>query len=278
MREHPLSKTPKLSIVIPAYNEEKRIRKTLIKYHNHFSEKYGDDFEMIIVTDGCKDKTPDIVREFSQKFQNIKHLSFARRLGKGGSIIQGFKVARGELIGFVDADGGAEPEEFDKLIKATEFVDGAIGSRWLNRSLVRREEPFYREIGSRIFYVLARALFGLKYQDTQCGAKVFRKHAIKDVVNEIYLTGFTFDLDLLYRMREKNYEIEEIPISWEHMGESGLNFKKIAPLAVISAIELRALESRFRALVKNRAVSYVLECVVKGNDFRKSEGSELEPK
>ena len=273
-----MSKTPKLSIVIPAYNEEKRIRKTLIKYHNHFSEKYGDDFEMIIVTDGCKDKTPDIVREFSQKFQNIKHLSFARRLGKGGSIIQGFKVARGELIGFVDADGGAEPEEFDKLIKATEFVDGAIGSRWLNRSLVRREEPFYREIGSRIFYVLARALFGLKYQDTQCGAKVFRKHAIKDVVNEIYLTGFTFDLDLLYRMREKNYEIEEIPISWEHMGESGLNFKKIAPLAVISAIELRALESRFRALVKNRAVSYVLECVVKGNDFRKSEGSELEPK
>jgi glycosyltransferase involved in cell wall biosynthesis len=259
-------------VIIPAYNEEKRIGKTLIKYHNYLSEKYGDDFEMIIVTDGYGDGTPNIVRDFSREFPHVKHLNFARRLGKGGGVIQGFKVAEGELIGFVDADGATEPEEFDRLIRETEFTDGAIGSRWLNRSLVKAEESLLREIGSRIFYLIARTLFGLTYRDTQCGTKVFRKHVVKDVMNEIYLTGFTFDLDLLYRMRGKNYKIEEVPISWKHQEGSKLNFRKIAPLAVISALELRVLESRFKALVKNRAVSYVLNCIVRGDDFRRRIG------
>ncbi|MBE0447829.1 MAG: glycosyltransferase family 2 protein [Actinobacteria bacterium] len=266
--------TPKLSIVIPAYNEERRIKKTLIKYHNYFSEKYDDDFEMIVVTDGCKDGTPNVVREFSREFPHVKHLNFARRLGKGGGIIQGFKIAEGEMIGFVDADCGAEPKEFDKLIGATRFKDGAIGSRWLNRSLVKTKEPFLREVGSRIFYLIARTLFGLTYKDTQCGAKVFRKQVVKDIMNKIYLTGFTFDLDLLYRMKRKNYEIEEVPISWKHQEGSKLNFGKIAPLAVISALELRVLESRFKVLMKSPAVSYILNCIAEGNDFRISHSTQ----
>lgn len=272
-----MSRIPKLSIIVPAHNEEERITKTLIKYRNYFSEKYGDDFEMIVVTDGCKDGTPNIVNEFSQKFQNIEHLNFVRRLGKGGGVLQGFKVAEGELIGFVDADGGAEPEEFDRLIGVTKFADGAIGSRWLNRLLVKAKEPILREIGSRIFYLIARSLFYSKYKDTQCGMKIFRKQAVKDVMNEIYLTGFTFDLDLLYRMKKKNYEIEEVPISWKHEEGSKLYLRKTAPLAVISALELRILESRFKALVKNRVISFILNCIIEGNDFRKSEGSKLEP-
>jgi glycosyltransferase involved in cell wall biosynthesis len=267
-----LSRAPKLSIIIPAYDEEKRVGKTLIKYHNYFSGRYGNDFEMIIVTDGCKDGTPNVVREFSREFPHVKHLNFARRLGKGGGIIQGFKIAEGEMIGFVDADCTVEPKEFDKLIGATKFKDGAIGSRWLNRALIKAKEPFLREVGSRIFYLIARTLFGLTYKDTQCGAKVFRKQVVKDTMNEIYLTGFTFDLDLLYRMKRKNYEIEEVPISWEHQGDSKLNFGKIAPLAVISAVELRVLESRFKALVKNRAVYCILNCIVNGNDFRRRVG------
>jgi len=264
-----LDKTPKLSVIIPAYNEEKRIKETLAGYRNYLSEKYGNDFEIIVVTDGCKDKTPVIVREFSQKYRNIWHLNFAERLGKGGGVIRGFKVAKGELIGFVDADGGARPEEFNKLVEASKFYDGAIGSRWLNRSLVTVKEPLVREIGSRIFFLIARTLFGLPYEDTQCGAKVFRRRAVRDVIDEIYLTGFTFDLDLLYRMKKKNYKVEEISIRWEHQKGSKLNFKKIAPLAVISGLELRLMESRFNSLLKNRAISYILNCIVKGNDFRR---------
>lgn len=111
----------KLSIIIPAYNEEKRIKKTLTSYVNHFSPKFRKNYEIIVVCDGCKDRTPQIVKKFSQKHKNIQCLEPSKRLGKGGGILKGFEVASGDIIGFIDADNAFEIDGVERLINILNF-------------------------------------------------------------------------------------------------------------------------------------------------------------
>jgi len=243
-----MSETPKLSIIIPAYNEEKRIRKTLIKYHNYFSRKYGgNDFEMVIVTDGCKDKTPDIAREFSQRFQKIEHLNFARRLGKGGAIIHGIRSSNGKLIGFVDADGSVSPQEFNVLIENMEDCDGAIGSRWCGSPRVVGLS-FSRKFWSRVLNLAVKALFGLHFEDTQCGAKVFKREAIRRTIDEIQTSGFAFDVDLLYRLKRRGLRVKEVPIAYRHVNESSVEMKSDILGIALSVIRLRMLTSSLKRI------------------------------
>ena len=114
-----------ISLVIPAYNEEDKIETTLSNYSNLFQDQ-----EIIVVCDGT-DNTQNIVRELSKKYPNIKLLNFEKRLGKGGGIIEGFKAAKGERIGFVDADESVEPDDVMKMFNLLSDVDGVISSRYL---------------------------------------------------------------------------------------------------------------------------------------------------
>ncbi len=213
------------------------------RYIEYFSEK-DYDFEFIVVTDGCTDKTTMIVDEMSRKYEDkIKHLSYPIKLGKGGGIIKGFKAAEGEIISFTDADGSTEPEEIDKLINFVQNNDGVIGSRWIEGAIRLRDEPFSRRIASRSFNLLVRILFRLPYKDTQCGAKVFKKEVIDNIVNELGLTDFAFDIDLLYRMRRRRYKVKEIPIKWKHNMDSKLSLGKTAITMFISVLGLRLKNS-----------------------------------
>ncbi|RLF57737.1 MAG: glycosyltransferase family 2 protein [Thermoplasmata archaeon] len=249
-----------ISIIIPAWNEEKRIKKTLEKYLEYFSER-NYDFELIVVTDGCTDKTTMIVDEMSEKYSEIKHLSYPNRLGKGGGIIEGFKEAEGELISFTDADGATEPEEIDKLISFAQNHDGAIGSRWIEGAVRLRDEPFSRRIASRGFNLLVRALFRLPYKDTQCGAKVFKRKVIDDIVNELGLTDFAFDVELLYRIRKKGYRIKEVPIKWKHDMESKLSLGKTAITMFISVLGLRLKSSPIWPYIPKRVVKNLYDMI-----------------
>ena len=230
----------RLSIIIPAYNEEKRILRTLEDYYRTFSTRFGHDFELIVEMDGCTDNTPQIVKEFARGKPNVKVLEFKEKLGKGGGIRKAFEVATGEIVGFTDADDSTPAKEFLKLVKEIENgYDVVLGSRWLKESRIIVPQPIYRRILSRGFNLLVRLLFGLNIRDTQCGAKVFKKEVIDAVLPCLQVNGFAFDVELLYLAHKKGFKMKEVPIEWHNDENSTLNVKKTVPEMFIALIRVR---------------------------------------
>jgi len=239
----------KTSIVIPAYNEEKRILGTLDDYGSFFKKKYGKNFEIIVVLNGCSDDTLGIVKKAKKKYPQIKILNF-KQAGKGFAIIEGFKAAKGELIGFTDADDATSAEEFNKLIEKIDRYSGIIASRYIKGAIVRPKQSIQRIVVSRIFNFMIRALFLMNYKDTQCGAKIFRKEAVKAVLPCLGITKWAFDVDLLYQMKRQGFKIGEVPTIWSDKEYSKLNFANAGPNMALSIIRLRMIYSPFRFIVR----------------------------
>lgn len=239
-----------LSIVIPAYNEERRIGQTLTKYSEFFSKKLGKNFEILVVLNGCKDDTLGVAEKFSKKYSNIKYINIKEAIGKGGAVIEGFKNVGGEFIGFVDADNATPAKAFYDLYENIRDNDGIIASRWIKGAKIGKKQPISRRIASRCFNIIVRMLFGIKVRDSQCGAKLFKKNAVKTVLNELGITRWAFDIDLLYLMKKHNFNVIEIPTEWNEPGESHLNIKKTVPEMFLAVTRLRLIYSPFRFVVK----------------------------
>jgi len=202
------------SLVIPAYNEEHRIRQL-------FDRISRFDGELIVVCDG-NDHTADVVEAVAGSRPDliIRCLHFPHRLGKGGGVIAGLKTARAPLVGFFDADGSTSVAEMERLFLSLNRYDGAIGSRWVGGSVVTIRQGLLRQLESRAFNLIIKILFGLTYHDTQCGAKVFTKRAIDAVLPALRSTGFEFDVELLWRLKNAGYTVGEFPIAWQNTGDS----------------------------------------------------------
>jgi len=200
-----------ISIVIPAYNEEKRIGRTLLDYLTYFQDKNA---EIIVVLNGCRDNTQKIVAEYENKFQKIlKIIDIKEAIGKGGAVYRGFSEAKGDLIGFVDADRATESMEFDKLINNIGSADGIIASRWLKNSLVFNRS-FTRRFASKCYAILVKLIFHLPLTDTQCGAKLFKRKPLLAVLPKLKENGMVFDVELLYQLHLHNFKIKEIATVW----------------------------------------------------------------
>jgi len=243
-----------LSIIIPAYNEEKRIGETLEEYLRFFSEKKENkeigDFELLVVLNGCKDNTLRVVEKYTKKFSMIRYLNF-EQAGKGFAIIEGFKDALNKgkkLIGFVDADMATKPESFYDLIQNIENYDGIIASRGLKESEVKTS--FMRKLTNRGFNFVVRIFLFLPFKDTQCGAKLFKREALNEVIDEIGMTEWAFDVDLLYKLRKKGFKVKEIPTIWEDKTDSKLNLTIVPFKMFSSVVRLRLLNSPFRFIVR----------------------------
>ncbi len=202
------------TLVIPAYNEERRIR-SLLRDLSGFA---GD---LVFVCDGT-DATPEIIGAFAADHPSlsIRCLTFPTRLGKGGGVVAGMKEAATRYVGYMDADGSTSLSEMERLFDRLATADGAIGSRWIPGSVLPVRQGFRRRAESRLFNLMVRALFGLDYRDTQCGAKAFRKEALDAVLPFIRSTGFEFDVELLWRLARCGCRVEEVPITWENRDES----------------------------------------------------------
>src|SRR3989344_7197111 len=235
-----------LSIIIPAYNEEKRIEKTAEDYIKYF-KKY--DYELIIIPNGCKDKTEDIVKKLSKKNKQIKYKIIKEAVGKGGAIKEGFRIAQGKLIGFVDADNSTKPREFEDLIKNIGKYDCIIASRYIKGAIVKPKQKITRIIASRAFNFLVRMLFGLKIHDTQCGAKLFKKQAIKNTIPKLDITKWAFDVDLLLKLKQQHYKIKEYPTKWEDRLGSGLRLHKQIPEMFLGLTRLKLVNSKLKFIV-----------------------------
>lgn len=235
----------KISIVIPAHNEENRIEKTLLDYTTFFNKTMRNKYEIIIVTNGCLDNTLEIVKKLARKNKYIKYFDIKESVGKGGAIVKGFEIAKGYIIGFTDADDSTKAEEFYRLASFINGADGVIGSRWVKGAVIAKKQPLKRRIASRGFNIINKILFGIPFRDTQCGAKVFKREAIKKLNGRIKLTGWSFDINLLYLLNKLGYIIKEVPTVWEDSEGSSLKIRSTIPKMFLSVIRLRLIYSPF---------------------------------
>ena len=242
-----------ISIVIPARNEERRIGKTLEEYLQFYKKLKAEgklNFEIIVVLNDCKDKTKQVAESYSCK--ELKILEFQRG-GKGYAITKGFEYAlehNNKLIGFVDADMSTSPADFFDLIKKIGNYDMAIAGRYMKGSVVMPKQKASRIIVSRLGNFMIRALFLMPYRDTQCGAKVCKSTALKEIINELSITEWAFDVNLIYSMRKKGFKIKEIPTKWKDQSFSGLNLKKASIQCFLSVFQLRIINSGYKRLLR----------------------------
>lgn len=225
-----------ISIIVPAYNEEKRIRGMLELYAGYYFKKYRD-CEIIVVTDGS-DGTAAIVQNMIAKFPGIRLLEYRTRLGKGGGILEGFRHARGDILAFVDADESVSPSDLQRVIAELHTVDCSIGSRRAPGAKITRRQPLKRETMSIAFNLMVNLMFNLGIKDTQCGAKAFRKKAVDMVLPEITSNGFEFDVELLWRIKKHGLSVIEVPIEWGHSEYSRFSLKH-APRMFANLMRIR---------------------------------------
>lgn len=239
----------KLSIVVPAYNEEDRIGRMLDAYLPYFTARYGNDFELIVSVNGTRDRTEAIVRGFEPRFSQLRLVVNPQPIGKGGAIMAGGQVASGDLIGFVDADGATPPAAFDDLVRHIGAAGLIIASRRLPGAVVSPRQPRARRAASRIFNFLVRRLFKLRITDTQCGAKLMTAAAWRAIVPHIGLTRWAFDVDMLFKTRRAHYPIVEIPTTWSDVAGSKLRIGRVSFQMFMAICRLRLLYSPFRWVV-----------------------------
>lgn len=204
--------SPFLSIIIPAYNEERRLPRTLEQIFA-FLDQQSYTAEVIVVENGSNDRTLEIAQKFAEQRKRLVVYQEEER-GKGNAVRRGMLEARGEYRFFCDADLSMPIEEVNKFIPpALNSMDIAIASREVPGA-VRYNEPHYRHLTGRIFNNLIRLLVLPDLHDTQCGFKCFRAEVTEDVFHYQTLAGWSFDVEILYIARRKGYQICEIPINW----------------------------------------------------------------
>ncbi|MCX7925649.1 MAG: glycosyltransferase family 2 protein [Fimbriimonadales bacterium] len=207
---------PRLSVVIPAYNEETRIERTLQRVVEYLNAR-GDSYEILVVSDGSTDATEAIVQRFAQAHPQVQLLAYQPNQGKGYAVRYGILRARGEWILFSDADLATPIEELEKLEPyLKQGYPVAIGSRPLRESQLVVRQPFYREMAGRAFNKAVQLLAVRGIHDTQCGFKLFTREAAQEIFSRCRLNGFSFDFEALYYAQRLGYPIAEVPIRWMH--------------------------------------------------------------
>jgi dolichyl-phosphate beta-glucosyltransferase len=200
-----------LSIIIPAYNEQKRLPGTLARVREYLAASSWEFAEIIVVDDGSRDGTVKLAEAAGARV-----LRNPGNRGKGYSVRHGILEAKGEWALFSDADLSSPIEDVERLWGAAEreHAPVVIGSRAVDRSLVGVHQPFFREMSGRFFNLAMRAVTGLPFHDTQCGFKLFEHAAAREIFKRQTLDGFGFDVEVLYIASHLGYRTLEVPVRW----------------------------------------------------------------
>tara|TARA_X000000950_G_scaffold280085_1_gene373994 strand:+ start:532 stop:1245 length:714 start_codon:yes stop_codon:yes gene_type:complete len=210
-----------LSVVIPAFREEERLEAMLVAYLNFYKEP---SVEFVVVMAVEDVETRAVAERLAAADQRVRLVLEERTSGKGSAVRLGMARAEGALIGFVDADGATQPEAFAALVSGLkEGVDGVIASRALRGAVVKPRPSGQRRLASWVFNGWVRLLFGFPFRDTQCGAKVFRRACLQQVLPRLTVGGWAFDVDLLWRCVEAGFVVVEVATSWQDVPGSKLH-------------------------------------------------------
>lgn len=231
-------------LLIPAFNEELRIEPVLRAYAQHFRQHYSGKFQLTVILNGCRDNTRGVVDRVSVDFPEVSALDFPGRIGKGGALIEGLRLApMADLIGYVDADGATAPAAFLDLVNRIEEADCVIGSRWIEGAVLHRTQTGQRQLASRIFHLIVQGLFWMNIRDTQCGAKVMRRNAVEAVHPHLCVADMAFDINLLYLLKRAGFRVLEVPTEWTDKVGSKVALGKTSFTMLLSVLRLRWIYS-----------------------------------
>ena len=233
-----------ISIIIPAYNEEKRLPGTLEAVKRHLGATAWEFAEIVVVNDGSRDRTAEAARAGGARV-----VENPVNRGKGYSVRHGVMEAKGEWLLVSDADLSAPIEELEKLWRmvCAENAEGAIGSRALDRSLIGVHQPAFRENVGKVFNLLMRIVTGLPYHDTQCGFKLFETKAAREIFRRQLLDGFGFDVEVLFIAARLGYRVLEIPVRWNNVEGSTVSlWRGIAAFVDPLKVRWNGLTGKYR--------------------------------
>jgi glycosyltransferase involved in cell wall biosynthesis len=239
---------PRLSIVIPAYNEARRVGESLQNIWRYVQSRPFAT-EVIVVDDGSTDRTVEVVTKSLAGFPDARLLRNDRNRGKGFTVRHGVLESRGEFVLVTDSDLSSPIEEADKLLAAlqTSGADAAIGSRALQRELIGIHQPWLREFAGRCFNLLVRTFTGLRFRDTQCGFKLFRRATTQRAFMLQRIERFGFDPEVLFLIERLGGKGVEVPVRWNDNPASKVRFLRDATrmFADLVAIRWRALTGQY---------------------------------
>lgn len=233
---------PELSIIIPAFNEEKRLGGTLIRIRDYFAAHPAGPggIEIVVVDDGSTDGTARLVEEWAREMPLLRLVSNGNNRGKGYSVRHGMLEARGRVALFTDADLSSPIEESQKLLRAIRVGnDVAIGSRALDRSLIAVHQSRFREIAGMIFNGFVRLFTGLPFEDTQCGFKAFVREPSRIVFEQQRTERFGFDPEILFLAQRHGLRSAEIPVRWAHDPATKVHVLRDSLLMFVDLIYIR---------------------------------------
>lgn len=230
-----------LSVVIPCFNEEKRVVSTLYEISDYFTAK-GIQFEILIVDDGSTDSTVDTVSKLSNKMNNIRIYRNQSNMGKGYSVGLGVFKSSGNYILFTDADMSTPIDEFEKFILHINHGEKImIGSRKMNGANIVTRQPFLREFLGKVFTKLSNLILGTNYSDFTCGFKCFETDIAKKIFSKRKINRWGFDSEILFLAKKLKYKVIEIPITWRNDLATKVDLKKDILNSFVELIKIRII-------------------------------------
>jgi dolichyl-phosphate beta-glucosyltransferase len=213
---------PTLTLVIPAFNEEARLPKSLLELQKH-SSAWDFPYEIVVVVELSSDRTLELAKAAAKTFPELRVIGNTVHRGKGFAVRTGMLAGRGEMLFFTDSDLSTPLKDLDRaisLFKAQPDIDLIVGSRKHPDSQILQHQSPMRELMGNTFNRFVRALAGFKFLDTQCGFKGFRAHAAREIFERAQIDGFSFDVEVLLLAEAMNFVVMEVPVHWSNSPES----------------------------------------------------------
>ena len=234
-----------LSIIIPAYNEEKRIPETLNRILQYLKERKISN-EIIVVIDKGKDNTLEVIKDYSKNFKNIRYIYNSKKYGKGYAIKKGILSSKGNLVLFTDADTSTPITELDKFLPKIKESDIVIGSREHKDSNVRKK-LISRVILGNLGNLLLRLFLIKKIKDTQCGFKLFKGNIARELFSLSRINGFGFDFEIIFLAQKKKYRIRECPVNWTYCEDTKVTWQShFKTLSELFEIKLNQWSGKYK--------------------------------
>ncbi len=242
---------PSVLVLIPAHNEETRIAPTLRSYADYARNHYQGPCRIVVVVNASTDNTLNIVQNLAKEYDCIGWLDIPDRVGKGGALIEGLRLAsQTDLIGYVDADGATGPESFFRLVAYAGDADCVVGSRRVQGAVIHQLQPTHRQFASKVFHFIVQLFFGMNILDTQCGAKVMRQSAVLKVHHQLLIADMAFDVNLLYALKRAGCKLVEAPVDWTDQVGTKVTYFRTSFVMFLSVLRLRLFYSPIYPLLR----------------------------